>query len=34
MKEIQQVDVISAGLMGHVLTIVHALGGCNVMMQL
>lgn len=33
MREIQEVAVIGAGLMGHALTIVHALGGCNVMMQ-
>ena len=33
MREIEQVAVIGAGLMGHALTIVHALGGCNVIMQ-
>ena len=30
MREIEKVGVIGAGLMGHALAIVHALGGCNV----
>ena len=29
MREIEKVGVIGAGLMGHALAIVHALGGCN-----
>ena len=33
MREIEKVGVIGAGLMGHALAIVHALGGCNVIMQ-
>ena len=33
MREIEKVGVIGAGLMGHALAIVHALGGCNVTMQ-
>ena len=33
MGKIEKVGVIGAGLMGHALAIVHALGGCNVIMQ-
>jgi 3-hydroxyacyl-CoA dehydrogenase len=33
MRKIKNVGVIGAGLMGHALTLVHAIGGCQIKMQ-
>ena len=33
MRKIKNVGVIGAGLMGHALTLVHAVGGCQIKMQ-
>ena len=33
MRKIKNVGVIGAGLMGHALTLVHSIGGCQIKMQ-